>query len=251
MKLSIVIPAYNEGRRLPPVLRSYAQYFSEKLGDQVEILVIVNGSVDNTTHVARLIAKDYPMIRVVEEPGKIGKGGAVMMGAQMARGDHIGFVDADGATAAEAFDELYEKRDMGDAVIASRWIEGAVVEPRQPLKRRISSRCFNFLVTHLFGFDIHDTQCGAKILKGDVMKRILPLLGETRWAFDVDLLFQVHREGGSIREIPTVWRNMEGSKIRYLSSSLEMLIAIFRLRLLYSPFQFIVRFVNKIARAFK
>lgn len=251
MKLSIVIPAYNESLRLPPVLRSYAQYFSDKLGDEAEILVIVNGSVDNTTHVARIVAKDFSMIRVVEELGKIGKGGAIMMGARMARGDYIGFVDADGATAAEAFDDLYEKRDAGDVVIASRWIEGAVVEPKQPLKRRISSRCFNYLVTHLFGFDIHDTQCGAKLLKGGIMRQILPLLGETRWAFDVDLLFQVHRAGGSIKEIPTVWRNMEGSKIRYFSSSLEMLIAIIRLRLLHSPFRFIVRFVNKIARLLK
>jgi hypothetical protein len=163
----------------------------------------------------------------------------------------MGFVDADGATSPEAFGDLYEKRGLADAVIASRWIKGAVVEPRQPLRRRISSRCFNFLVTIFFGFKIHDTQCGAKILRGKTMKKVLPVLGETRWAFDVDLLFQVHRLGGTIREIPTVWRNMEGSKIRYFQSSLEMLVAIARLRLLYSPFEFVVRFVNRIARRFR
>ncbi len=251
MKLSIVMPAYNEERRLPPVLEAYAGFFSERMGADAEILVIVNGSEDNTAKVARAIAESHPVVRVEEEPGKIGKGGAVMLGAGLATGDYVGFVDADGATSPEVFNDLYEKRGMADAVIASRWIKGAVVEPRQPLKRRVSSRCFNFLVTTFFGFKIRDTQCGAKILKGSMMKEILPLLGETRWAFDVDLLFQVHRAGGSIREVPTVWRNMEGSKIHYFRSSLEMVVAIVRLRLLHSPFEFVVRFINKVARRFR
>lgn len=251
MKLSIVIPAYNEEQRLPPVLKAYAGYFSERMGKQVEILVIVNGSEDNTFQIASAISEKYPVVRVWEETGKIGKGGAVMRGAVLAHGEYIGFVDADGATSPEAFYDLYGHRELGDAVIASRWIKGAVVEPKQPLKRRISSRCFNFLVTTVFGFKIHDTQCGAKILEGNMMKKVLPILGETRWAFDVDLLFQVHRLGGSIQEVPTVWRNMEGSKIRYFQSSLEMVVAIVRLRLLYSPFEFVVRFVNRVARCFR
>jgi len=251
MKLSIVMPAYNEESRLPPVLEAYAEFFYERLGAEVEILVIVNGSEDNTAQIAYAISKKHPVVRVWEETGKIGKGGAVMLGAELAQGEYIGFVDADGATSPEAFYDLYGKRGLGDAVIASRWIKGAIVEPKQPLKRRVSSRCFNFLVTTFFGFKIRDTQCGAKILKGAVMKKILPILGETRWAFDVDLLFQIHRLGGTIREVPTVWRNMEGSKIRYFQSSLEMVVAIVRLRLLYSPFKFVVRFVNRIMRCFR
>ena len=251
MKLSIIIPAHNEEHRLPPVLKAYADFFSEKMGDDMEIIVVANNCSDATTEVAEEVAKSCPQIKVVTNPNNIGKGGAVMFGAEVASGDYMGFVDADGATSPEAFDDLYEKRGLADAVIASRWINGAVVEPKQPLKRRISSRCFNFLVTTFFGFKIRDTQCGAKILKGDVMKKVLPILGETRWAFDVDLLFQVHRLGGSIQEIPTVWRNVEGSKIRYFQSSMEMVVAIVRLRLLYSPFEFVVRFVNRAARCFR
>ncbi len=248
MKLSIVIPAHNEEHRLPPVLEAYAQFFSGRMGEEVEIIIVANNCSDATTEVAEKAAGCYLQIKVITELNNVGKGGAVMLGAKFATGDYMGFVDADGATSPEAFDDLYSKRELADAVIASRWIKGAVVEPKQPLRRRVSSRCFNFLVTTFFGFKIHDTQCGAKILKGDVMKKILPVLGETRWAFDVDLLFQIHRMGGSIKEIPTVWRNIEGSKIRYFQSSLEMVVAIVRLRLLYSPFKFIVRFVNRIAR---
>jgi len=251
MKLSIIIPAHNEEHRLPPVLEAYAEFFSEKMGGDMEIIVVANNCSDATTEVAKAVAVRHPQIKTINESNSIGKGGAVMLGAKMATGDYMGFVDADGATSPEAFNDLYSKRELADAVIASRWIKGAVVEPKQPLRRRISSRCFNFLVTTFFGFKIHDTQCGAKILKGDLMKKILPVLGETRWAFDVDLLFQIHRTGGSIKEIPTVWRNMEGSKIRYFQSSLEMVVAIVRLRLLYSPFEFVVRFVNRIARCFR
>ena len=244
MKLSIVMPAHNEEQRLPPVLADYAGFYAAKMGDDVEIIVVVNGSTDGTARVAREIAERRPIVKVVEESRRIGKGGAVKMGLEMARGELAGFVDADGATAPEAFHDLVE--NIGDAgcIIASRWINGSVVEPKQPLSRRIASRIFNALVRVMFGFRVHDTQCGAKLFHRDALEAILPHLAITRWAFDVDMLFHVRKAGYRIDEVPTVWRDAAGSKLEVGRVSVEMALAMVRLRLLNSPFHWIVDLYN-------
>ena len=245
MKLSIIMPAYNEEKRLKPTLDAYAPYFAGYFGSEAELLVIVNGSRDRTEDVARNCAIRWPQIRVIVEPRKVGKGGAIMLGFAQATGDLIGFVDADGATQPPAFHDLV--KNIGDAgcIIASRWIPGAVVSPKQPLKRRIASRIFNWLVRALFKVNIHDTQCGAKLCSGAAAKRVLPLLGLTRWAFDVDLLFQLRRCGFSIIEVPTVWQDVGGSQLQVGRASTEMFIAIVRLRLLHSPLRFIVTIYDR------
>jgi len=140
MKLSIVIPAHNEEHRLPPVLESYARFFSERYGEQAELIVVPNLCDDRTAQVAGELSQRYPMIRVMEDPGRVGKGGAVLIGIRVAKGQFIGFVDADGATDPAAFNDLVEKIGSAGCIIASRWMKGSVVEPKQPLSRRVASR---------------------------------------------------------------------------------------------------------------
>ncbi|AKJ65041.1 dolichyl-phosphate beta-glucosyltransferase [Kiritimatiella glycovorans] len=252
MKLSIIIPAFNEECRLGPALERYASYFSPRYGDDVELIVCVNGSTDRTAEVAREAGKQYPQIKILIEPGRVGKGGAVMMGFREARGELVGFVDADGATPPEAFQDLVDRIGDADAIIASRWLPASRVEPKQPLSRRAASRVFNGLVRLLFGLALHDTQCGAKLFRGATLQRVLPKLGTTNWAFDVDLLYQVRRAGGTIREIPTTWSDAAGSKLRMGKASTEMAVALVRLRLVYSPFRFLVpvlgRAVSRVMR---
>ena len=240
MKLSIVIPAYNEERRLGDSLDQYLDYFSPRYGMAYEIVVVVNGSRDHTEQVARARMEGHPQVKVLVDAGRIGKGGAVMMGFRAAQGELIGFTDADASTPPEAFDDL--ARNIGDAgaIIGSRWFPESRVFPPQPLKRRIASRMFNFLVRKLFKVKIRDTQCGAKILKRDAVQDVLPDIGITHWAFDVDLLFKLRRAGHRIIEWPTTWRDAGGSQLHVGRASLEMFIAIVRLRLLYSPFRFVV-----------
>lgn len=250
MKLSIVIPAYNEEKRLQPTLDVYAPFFAERFGKDVELIVVVNGSRDRTEGVARTCAARWPQIKVMVEPRKIGKGGAIMLGFAAATGDLIGFVDADGATQPPAYFDLVQKIGDADCIIASRWIPGAIVSPKQPLKRRVASRIFNWLVKTLFGVRIHDTQCGAKLCKGPAIRKVLPLLGLTRWAFDVDLLFQLRRSGFRIVEIPTVWQDVGGSQLQVGRASTEMFIAIVRLRLLHSPFSFVVTIYDRLIGRF-
>lgn len=244
MRLSIVIPAYNEAHRIAPMLNAYTAYFLPRYGEDVELLVVVNGSSDHTEDIAERFKEEAGRVSVLVEPEAIGKGGAIMLGARHAKGELIGFVDADGATPPEAFDDLVQHINGYGAVFASRWIPGAVVDPPQPLSRRIASRIFNAMVRALFKVRIYDTQCGAKLIQGDALRAVLPKLGLTRWAFDVDLLFQLRRTGYTIIERATVWRDITGSKINIPRASFEMTLAIIRLRLLHSPLKWVVDFYD-------
>jgi glycosyltransferase involved in cell wall biosynthesis len=244
LKLSIVIPAHNEENRLRPMLEAYAPYFFERYGDDAELIVVVNGSTDRTEGVALAYGADHPLVRTIVEPRRGGEGGAVMIGFREARGELVGFVDADGATPPDAFDDLVRNIGGADAMIATRWHPDSKVSPPQPLKRRIASRCFNGLVRMLFRLPINDTQCGAKVIRREAIQRILPVIGITRWAFDVDLLFQLRRAGYRIVERPTTWHDVGGSQLKVGRASLEMMVAMIRLRLLYSPFRWIVWIYN-------
>ncbi len=223
------------------MLEAYAPYFAGRYPDACEIIVVVNGSTDGTAGVADGFKARGFNVRTIIDPRPIGKGGALMLGFRAATGTLIGFADADGSTPPEAFDDLVNHMEGADLVAASRWTRGADVSPRQPLDRRIASRMFNLLTNLLFGLRMTDTQCGAKLARGDVLKAVLPHLGVTQWAFDVDLLYQFRRGGHVIREIPTTWRDVGGSKLKVAQASTEMLLALVRLRLVHSPFRWLVR----------
>ena len=241
MRLSIVVPAHNEEARIGRMLDAYLPHFHQRYGRDVELIVVVNGTTDRTEQVVAAYQSRFPILRLLVEPARIGKGGALILGFKAAVGEWVGFVDADGATPPEAFQDLVDRIGDAGAIVASRWAAGARVSPRQPPARRIASRVFNLMTRMLFGLRLTDSQCGAKLMRREALQEVLPHLGITRWAFDVDLLFQFKRAGHGIREIPTVWSDVEGSKIEDIGKvSFEMAAALTRLRLLYSPFRFVV-----------
>jgi len=246
MKLSIVVPAYNEEARIGRMLETYLPYFSARYPGDFEVIVSINHSSDSTEAVVRALMPQYPALRVIVDPNPIGKGGAIMQGGAMAQGDCIGFVDADGATPPSAFNDLVEQMDDAGLIIASRRLPGAQVSPRQPWSRRVASRIFNGLVRSLFKLHITDTQCGAKLMSAEAWRAIVPHIGLTQWAFDVDMLFQTRRAQYPIREIPTVWSDVDGSKVEVGRASFQMFLAICRLRLLYSPFRWVVSLYDRL-----
>jgi len=246
VKFSIVIPAHNEEQRLPPVLLQYITLFNANMPGAYELIVVANGCTDQTAKTALEIAKHEPAVKVIDEKGRIGKGGAVIMGVKAAVGEYIGFVDADGSTSAEEFYRLYQRADGSDGAIGSRWIKGADVTTPQKAMRLLSSRMFNLLIRTLLGLKFKDTQCGAKIFMAEAWRAVLPHVGITRFAFDVDLLFQLKLAGFSVHEEPTVWRDVAGSKVQVFNSSVEMFFAVVRMRLLYSPFSFTVKWYEKL-----
>lgn len=244
--LSLVVPAFNEERRLGPMLAAYLPHLERRYGNRVEVLVVVNGSTDRTADVARSFQSRHPFLVVREEPRPIGKGGAVMRGFSEAKGERIAYVDADGATPPEALVRLVEPLDGADLVLASRWRPDSRITP-QPWSRRVASRVFNAMVRILFRLSISDTQCGAKAMRREVVETILPRLGITAWAFDVDLLFQARRAGFRIVEAPTVWNDVAGSRLKLPRASVEMFFALLRLRLTYSRLRGLIALYDRIS----
>jgi len=245
VRLSVIIPAYNEEKRIKRTLDAYCDFFDKKI--DYEIWVIINGCRDNTLGVVREAAKRHKRIKYVDI-GKVGsKGGAVNHGFKIAEGEMIGFVDADMATPPGAFYELVEGIDEYDGIIASRWIKGAKISKKQSFKRVFAGRAFNLIVNLFFNLGIRDTQCGAKLFRKEAVKKVCKELGITKWAFDVDLLYQMKRAGYNIKEIPTEWNEPGGSHLK-ARTVIEMFLAVLRLRLIYSPLRFIVRLYDKLPR---
>jgi glycosyltransferase involved in cell wall biosynthesis len=235
--LLLLIPAYNEEERIGPVLRQYCEYFRVHYGGRFQLVVVLNGCRDNTLAVVEAAAADFPEIRALEYVNPIGKGGALIEGLKLAdKADLIGYVDADGATAPDAFLDLVLHCKEVDCAIGSRWIPGAVIQQTQSLKRRIFSRCFHILVELLFHMHIKDTQCGAKVMRRKAVEAVHSALRIADVAFDINLLYSLKQGGFTIREVPTTWTDQIGTKIRLNKGAIGILLSVVRLRLVYSPF---------------
>jgi glycosyltransferase involved in cell wall biosynthesis len=241
--LLLLIPAYNEERRIEPVLRDYARFFQEQYQGRFQLVVILNGCTDNTLGIVQIVTKEYSSVSYLNFPEPIGKGGALIEGLKLAPfADLIGYVDADGATPPPAFLELVRQIDAADCVIGSRWLPGAVIHQSQAGHRRFASRAFHLIVQLLFWLNIRDTQCGAKVIKRAAVEKIHPYLRIADMAFDINLLVALHRAGFRILEIPTEWTDRAGSKVILFQSSLTMFLSVVRVRLIYWPW--IYRFLR-------
>ena len=234
--LLLLIPAYNEEARIEPVLREYAEYYRKHFEGECQLVVVLNGCVDDTIGVVKRVAETNAEVSWLEFPDPIGKGGALIEGLKLAPlADYIGYVDADGATSPKAFLDLVKLRDQADCVIASRWLPGAVLHQQQTSKRQFASRVFHLIVQSLFWLNIKDTQCGAKLMRREVIEKVHHLLRIADMAFDINLLYAIKRAGFNILEVPTEWTDKMGSKVVLGRTSFVMLLSVIRLRLVHSP----------------
>lgn len=244
----LLIPAYNEETRIAPVLRDYAEYFKRNYAGAFNLVVVLNGCVDNTWGVVEAVGREYPTVTGLEFPAPIGKGGALIEGFKLAsRADLIGYVDADGATSPAAFHDLIRHWKEADCIIGSRWIEGAVLHQSQTKKRQFASRMFHRIVHTLFpSLQIRDTQCGAKVMRREAAEKIHSALRIADMAFDINLLYALKRNGFRILEVPTEWTDKLGSKVVLGRTSLVMFLSVVRLRIIYSPFAACLRFLRPV-----
>lgn len=229
IRLTVVIPAHNEERRLARTLRDYSAAVADRFAEAGEIVVVANACTDGTVQMAEDLRAELPMVRVVDISGRIGKGGAILEGFRTARGDAVIFADADGSTDAASLLGLLDGLDTHDVVIGSRRLEGSRVVRPQPLSRRIFSRVFNATARGIFGLPFRDTQCGAKAFRTEAAHRLSSLVTETRWSFDLDLLLCARRSGLSIGERPVVWTDVDGSKLAAWRTAREVLTSFWRL----------------------
>ncbi len=231
-EVRIVIPAYNEAVRIARTVRDFCEHF----GGRGTIVVVANGCRDRTADIVRSLQNEYRNLALVDISDPIGKGGAVRIGLKSGSEPFVGYADADGSASAAQLDGLLQRCRLSEVagVIGSRWITGAKITRRQPLKRVVASRAFNLLVRLVLGLPYTDTQCGAKIFRRESIDRVLADLELANFAFDIDLLFTLKRFGFIVVEAPIVWEDSPaGSKIDLVRCSFSMLLSIARLTARY------------------
>ena len=225
MSLDIVIPAHNEEQRIERTLRAYRAGFPQH---DVRLHVALDGCRDRTADVVRAHAADDDRVVLHEYP-KLGKGGVLMETFRRCDADLIGFVDADCATPPAELARMTRAAAAVDGVIASRRLPASVTPGTRGAGRALTSTGFAWGVRTLFRLPYADTQCGAKVVHRRVAERVVPLMSSRDFLFDVDLLVVARRLGFEMVEVPTVWIDQQGSKLRATRDSLRMLASAGRL----------------------
>ena len=231
-ELSIVIPAYNEERRIGPTLEAIAGYLA-RAGMAAEILVVDDGSGDGTVRCVEQLAARIPGLRLIRNDRNRGKGFSIRHGFAESRGPLVLLTDADLSAPIEELDRLLPAvRDGGHAIaVGSRAVDPSRVEIRQGWIRQTMGKGFNRIVRLLTGLAIRDTQCGFKLLRREPLIPVFRLARVDRFSYDVEILYLAHRRGMKIAEIPVRWRNSPQSKVRILSDSLQMFWDVVRIAL--------------------
>jgi len=227
---SIVIPAYNESTRLGVTLEKVLTYVHAQ-GWEAEVIVVNDGSRDNTSDIVRAYAAKDPALRLVENPGNRGKGFSVRMGMLSARGRIVLFSDADLSSPIEEAPKLLQALAGGaDIAIGSRWLRAETQTQRQPLYRQVFGRVFNLLLRLTLGLQFKDTQCGFKAFKRPAVQAIFPLQKIERWGFDPEILFLARKFGFKVQEVPVAWGHSGGTRINPLIDGSRMFLEMLHIR---------------------
>jgi dolichyl-phosphate beta-glucosyltransferase len=227
MNFSIIIPAYNEEKRLPKTLIQVADFLRENYPNS-EIIISDDGSTDGTVAYVRTFKSKIP-VRIVQGPKRSGKGAAVKIGMLAAQGDWVLFMDADSSTTINQLKKLVPFTGEAEVLIGSRYA-GTEVKIKQSFLRRIVSRVGNLVIRLLTSLNINDTQCGFKMFSKEASKRIFTLLETKGWGFDVEVLMLARKLGYKIKEIPVVWRNSAGSHLRGVDDLVETFEEVLKIR---------------------
>lgn len=216
--LTIVVPAYQEADRLPASLPRLLDHLRHR--PEVEVLVVDDGSTDDTVAVARRLLAERPLTQVLERPHR-GKGAAVAAGITAAAGARVVFMDADLATDLAALDPVVTALDHADVVLGSRRAPGAVTTGFTPVGA-LAHRSFALLSRAATGVPVRDFQCGFKGFRAEAARAVFPLVAEPGYAFDVEVLLVAHRLGLRIEEVPVHWESVAGSHVHHLGDAVTM-----------------------------
>lgn len=228
--LSVIIPAYNEEKRLPKTLQAICSWLNSR-NYQSEVIVVSDGSKDATLLSAQKISGQFPFIKAFEYKPNRGKGYATRYGMLEAKGQYQVFTDADNSTSIEQWEKMLPEFEKGfEVVIGSRDIKGAVLDPPQPFIRQFIGNCFNLGIQFLLGlWGIWDTQCGFKGFTYKASQAIFPKAKIDRFAFDPEILLIARKQGFKIKEIPVRWVNDLDSRVKG-KTMFEMLKDAFRIK---------------------
>jgi dolichyl-phosphate beta-glucosyltransferase len=231
--LSVVIPAYNEEKRLPQSLAAVMDFLkAQPYGS--EILVSDDGSQDRTVVLAKELLKDFPHQILVTSQNR-GKGHAVRQAMLAATGDYVLFTDADLSTPIEEVAKFLPRLEKDqDVVIGSRALPGSQVEIHQNLLREIMGKVFNFIAQKWAFKGIHDSQCGFKCFRRAAAQKLFSLQKLDGFSFDVEIVYLAQKLGLRLLELPVIWRNSSQSRVQVLRDPLMMFWDVLRIRRLHS-----------------
>lgn len=229
-KFSIIIPAYNEERRIGPVLKEVCEtILNGKL--PWEVIVSIDGN-DRTDILVKALMENYPFLNFIKGSGRNGKGFAIRRALDIAKGDFLILMDADNSVSFSDVLKSVSKINDNDAVILERY---SSMDNEIPFLRRLASRGFNFLVRSLLGLRVDDTQSGYKIIRTDIARRAFESITVTNTFFDVALLYKIKNFGGKIIEIPVKYNHDGESKFNVFSEVLGQGLSLLAFRIRYSP----------------
>ena len=229
-QVSIIIPAYNESQRIGQTLDRVLDCIDRR-GWDAEVLVVDDGSTDNTREIVRGYMERCSSLHLLRNPGNRGKGYSVRNGLLQALGDVVMFTDADLSAPIDEAERLFDAiRDGADVAIGSRWLERQRQTIHQPLYRRFFGRCFNAVTRVIMDLPYADTQCGFKAFRRPAAQIIFRLQRIERWGFDPEILFIARRLRYRVQEVPVTWGHDERSKISYLRDGAKMLEDMARIR---------------------
>lgn len=227
---SFIVPAYNESERLATSVPKMLEYVSDR-GLKAEIIVVNDGSTDDTAEVVRQFMASNPMVVLAENPGNRGKGYSVRHGMLHARGAVALFTDADLSSPIAEADKLFAALAEGaDVAIGSRWLKRELQTERQPLHRQLYGRLFNLGLRIVLGLGYHDTQCGFKAFNRRAIETIFPRQHIERWGFDPELLFLAKKFRLKTVEVPVEWAHDHRSKISPVRDGLRMGVEVLKIR---------------------
>jgi dolichyl-phosphate beta-glucosyltransferase len=227
---SIVIPAYNEGARIRVTLERVLAHI-QRHGWDAEVLVVNDGSTDDTAQIVQSYAAQNPGLRLLENPGNRGKGCSVRNGVLHSNGEVILFTDADLSSPIEEAEKLFGALAAGaDVAMGSRWLRVELQTQRQPLYRQLFGRIFNLALRMILGLRYSDTQCGFKAFTRHAAQSIFPLQHIQRWGFDPEILYLARKFGYTVKEVPVQWAHREGTRISPLRDGIRMFFEMLRIR---------------------
>jgi dolichyl-phosphate beta-glucosyltransferase len=230
-RLSVVVPMYNETRRMKRTLPMLADYFRGQ-DFSVEFVVVDDGSSDNTAQMARELLGSGPDVNVIESKPNRGKGHALKVGMLAARGDLVLFTDADLSTPPAESSKFWKWFDEGfDVVIGSRKMAGAVLEKHQPLWRESMGKVFTWLTNRIATRDISDITCGFKCFTNGAAQDLFSRSVIDDWSFDAEVLFIAQKHGLRIKEVPVHWHDESGTKVRIVRDATRALLGLVKIRL--------------------
>jgi glycosyltransferase involved in cell wall biosynthesis len=231
LELSIVVPAFNEERRLPKTLQSIRAYLRSR-SIRAEVLVVDDGSTDATAKVVELSRAEFPELRLLSNDRNRGKGFSVRHGMLEARGEIAMFTDADLSAPMEEADKLLAALRDGtyDVAIGSRAVDRSLIEVRQSAFRERAGIFFNQIVRRITGLPFQDTQCGFKAFHREKARVIFEQQRTEGFGFDPEILFLAQRRGLRVAEVPVRWAHDPATKVRMFTDSLRMFLDLVAIR---------------------